>query len=423
MNDRLQQSNRNALLASGRTVIVLDDDPTGTQTVHDLPVLTSWRDGEIAAEFDRGTPVFYVLTNSRSVGEERAAEINREVAAAIPRGKPVTVVSRSDSTLRGHFPLETDTLAEALGIDAPVLLIPFFEEGGRITIDDIHYVREGEQLIPAAETPFAKDPVFGFSKSDLRQWVEEKTGGRLKAEEVDSVEPRGIDETVSKLRSIRRVGVVNAQEMRDLELLVAALHQCGRPFLFRTAGSFVRALAGLPKKPLLEAAEVVNPSGRGGLVVVGSHVPKTTAQLEALLRHPNVIPVELDVRALDAPAAADAVGRGLAEGGIVVLYTSRELLTGGSDGETLAIGRRVSATLVEIVSGLEKAPQFIIAKGGITSSDVATGALGIRRAVVLGQLLPGVPVWRAENGLGFVVFPGNVGDDDALLEAVNNLAA
>ena len=423
MSETLQETNRAALLASGRTVVVLDDDPTGTQTVHDLPVLTSWNNGEVIAEFERGTPVFYILTNSRSIGAARAAEINREIVAALSENRDIFIVSRSDSTLRGHFPLETDTLAQALGMDAPVLLIPFFEEGGRLTIDDVHYVREGTHLIPAAETPFAKDAVFGFRHSNLRDWVEEKTEGRIPASEVDSIPTGTVEEVVRALEKVKRIAVVNAGEMHDLEVLVAALHQCERTFLFRSAGSFVRALAGLPEKPLLERDTVVNPSGRGGLVVVGSYVPKTTAQLQTLLAGADVYAVELTVPELDIDTARTQVEAGLRDGRVVVLHTSRNLVTGANDEETLSIGRRVSRALVNIVANLPAPPGFLIAKGGITSSDIATKALKIRRATVLGQLLPGIPVWRTENGLGYVVFPGNVGDDNALLEAVNKLAA
>jgi uncharacterized protein YgbK (DUF1537 family) len=425
MSKSLQESNRATLLNSGRVVIVLDDDPTGTQTVHDLPVLTSWMDGEIAAELERGTPVFYVLTNSRSVGPERASEINREIVAALPAHAECLLVSRSDSTLRGHFPLETDTLADALDIDWPVLVIPFFEEGGRLTIEDVHYVKEGDELIPAAETPFARDAVFGFKHSNLREWVEEKTEGAILAREVESI-PAGDPESVlAALSRVKRAGIVNASTMDDMEVLVDALHQCGRRFLFRTAGSFVRALAGLPKQPLLDRSAVLDPNGCGGLVVVGSYVPKSTAQLAALMKSEDidVFPVELDASELNVATTLAKVENALRANHVVALYTSRDLITGSSSEESLAIGRRISHALVEIVAGLQTSPRFLIAKGGITSSDIATNALQIRRAIVVGQLIPGVPVWRTEKGLGYVVFPGNVGDDGALLEAVTKLIA
>jgi uncharacterized protein YgbK (DUF1537 family) len=83
----------------------------------------------------------------------------------------------------------------------------------------------------------------------------------------------------------------------------------------------------------------------------------------------------------------------------------------------------VSDALISLVQHLAVAPRYLIAKGGITSSDIATQGLGVRRALVLGQALPGVPVWQLGvearfPGLGYVVFPGNVGADTALAELI-----
>ncbi len=174
------------------SIVVLDDDPTGTQTVHDVPVLTNWKLQAIIDEFERRTPLFYLLTNSRSLPTTRAVDLALEVGANILKASRKThrafeIISRSDSTLRGHFPAEVDVLADVLEMQQAVcVIIPFFQEGGRYTINDIHYVREGEQLIPAAETAFAKDVVFGYRNSDLKRWVEEKTQGRISATSVQS---------------------------------------------------------------------------------------------------------------------------------------------------------------------------------------------------------------------------------------------
>lgn len=429
----LQPANRARAVASEQTIVVLDDDPTGTQTVFDVPVITDWKSDHILQAFHEGLPLIYVLTNTRAFPAEEAARINREVAHAVlmamaETGRDFHIISRSDSTLRGHFPLETDVLAEELELgDAPLILVPFFEEGGRVTVDDVHYVIEGDSATPAGETPFAEDAVFGFKHSNLTAWVEEKTAGRVSAREVISI-PLGVirgggpQMVTGFLRGLTEdsVCVVNAVEMRDLEVVAAAVHELwaeGRMFLFRSAASIVRALAGLPKKPLLERADVVDESGSGGLVVVGSHVPKSTAQLECLVRGSDAVAVELKA----VPDTLAKVEDGLKAGRTVVLYTSRELVTGSDDEENLKIGQRISASLVEVVAGLETTPKFLIAKGGITSSDIATRALGIKRAMVIGQLLPGVPVWRTDEGLGYVIFPGNVGGDEALLEAVGRL--
>ena len=179
--------------ASKCKVVVLDDDPTGTQTVHSIPVLTDWPVEALQAELSTDLPAFYILTNSRSFTLEVAQSINREIGgnlieAARKANRPCVVVSRSDSTLRGHFPGEVDALAMAPAQDFDGWIInPFFLEGGRYTIDDIHYVDEGGWLVPAAETEFARDRAFGYRSSNLCRWVEEKTGGRLSLDEVVSL--------------------------------------------------------------------------------------------------------------------------------------------------------------------------------------------------------------------------------------------
>ncbi|MBP5749271.1 MAG: hydroxyacid dehydrogenase, partial [Firmicutes bacterium] len=169
-----------------KKIVVLDDDPTGSQTVHDIYVYTDWSQETLDEAFASDQKLFYILTNSRSFTAKQTEEEHRKIAAAIleasrKTGKGFLVISRSDSTLRGHFPLETEVLRDALGkeIDGEVLC-PFFPEGGRYTIGDIHYVKQGDALVPAAETEFAKDATFGYTKSDLKEYVEEKTGGKYR---------------------------------------------------------------------------------------------------------------------------------------------------------------------------------------------------------------------------------------------------
>ncbi len=449
--DPLLPEIRRQVTASGRKLVVLDDDPTGTQTVYDVPVLTSWAVEALAAELAADGPVFYILTNSRSLPVAQAQSLNQEIGRNLRRAgaeaqRDFTVVSRSDSTLRGHFPGEVEALAAALETDFDAtLLIPFFLEGGRYTIHDVHYVAEGEQLIPAAETPFARDAAFGYRSSNLRAWVAEKSGGRLSADQVASISiedlrlggPGLVQERLMALTD-GRVCVVNAASLRDLEVLVAGLLQAeaqGKRFLYRTAASFVQVRAGLAPRPLLSAADLSLPQEGGGLFVVGSYVPKTTAQVEALLRQPGIQGVEVDVAALlddrkqeaEIARAAARVNQALDQGADVVLFTSRALVTGPNAEASLAIGCRISESLVGMVQGLSVRPRYLVAKGGITSSDIATRALGIRRAWVLGQILPGVPVWQAgpesrQAGLAYVVFPGNVGEVDALVQIVRKLA-
>jgi uncharacterized protein YgbK (DUF1537 family) len=369
-----------------------------------------------------------------------------------------TIVSRSDSTLRGHYPLETDVLAQELGPFAATLLIPYFEAGGRYTMDDVHYVAEGDVLVPAAETPFARDAAFGYRSSHLRDYVEEKTAGRVKAAQVASVTlddlRRGGPATVTKkLLSLpaHSVCIVNAAAGRDLEVFVAGLAEAeaqGRRYLFRTAAEFVAARLGLEPRALWRnpgAAAFPPPSDRrarshpaenrlGGLTVVGSYVPKSTAQLDALLANPELVRVEASVadllnltrRTMELSRVASQTNLSLAADRDVVVFTSRQLIMGNDAAASLDIGAKVSSALVEVVRRLEVRPRYLIAKGGITSSDLATKGLGVQRARVLGQILPGVPVWELGPetkfpGLPFVVFPGNVGGPEALQEVIQQL--
>jgi uncharacterized protein YgbK (DUF1537 family) len=408
-------------------------------------VLTTWEVDALARELAAPEPVFYILTNSRSLPLPAAQQLNTEIGRALAQasaqsGRAFTVVSRSDSTLRGHYPGETDALAQAVGMSAAAtLIIPYFREGGRYTIHDIHYVAEDGQLVPAAQTPFAQDAAFGYRASNMRAWVAEKSGGRIAAEKVasitlDDLRVGGPAAVQAKLAALEKgqVCIVNAADLRDMEVLVLALLEVeaatGRRFLYRTAASFVQIRAGLRTRPLLTAADMGLAGQGGGLFVVGSYVPKTTAQVQALLAQPRIVPVEVEVAQLLEPSArTEAISRAqvatdkaLASGQEVVLYTSRSLVTGQDAAGSLAIGQQVSSALVAIVAGLAVTPRFLVAKGGITSSDLATQALRVRRAMVMGQIIPGVPVWRtgAESrlpGLAYVVFPGNVGGNDALV--------
>jgi len=432
-------------------IFVLDDDPTGTQTVHDTVVLTEWTVPALVRELDSADPVCYILTNSRSVGAAEAVALNQDItrnlrSAADQTGRRFTVISRSDSTLRGHFPAETDALAESA--EAPpdaVLLIPAFMAGGRFTIHGLHYVEEGGLLVPAAQTPYAEDAVFGYRHSEMRKWVEEKTSGRVQSQDVISlsielIRGGGPDAVEEILRGLHggAVCVVDAVSERDLEVVALACiraEAAGVRLIYRTAASFAGIRGGIPIQPPLDAADITPMSEHGGLVLVGSYVKKSTDQLAALLASGLVKGVELPVadllRSEDLDAflgsIADELAAILRDGKHAALYTSRELVSGHDHDSSLAIGRRVSKCLVDVVRGLPVSPRFIIAKGGVTSSDLATGALAIKRATVLGQILPGIPLWQPDAnsrypGGAYIVFPGNVGDDGALLRAVQILA-
>jgi len=307
-------------------------------------------------------------------------------------------------------------------------------------------VDEGGWLVPSAETEFARDSVFGYRSSNLREWVEEKTGRRVPSEDVLSISiedirvggPARITERLMEMERSKAC-VVNAAGYRDVEVFVKGLLDAeaqGRRFLYRSAASFVRVRAGISPRPLLTHLDLDMPAQGGGLTLVGSYVPKTTRQLQKLLALPQTESIEMDVEELlngtrsraEIDRVSRTAGRSLLSERDVVVYTSRKLIAAGHAEGDLSIGSRVSAALITMLRQITAKPRYLIAKGGITASDVATKGLNVRRALVLGQILPGVPVWRLgpesrHAGIPYIVFPGNVGDDDALADTVQALSA
>ncbi|MEO0474198.1 MAG: four-carbon acid sugar kinase family protein [Bacteroidota bacterium] len=307
-SDRLQEI-RQFHAQNPRSIIVLDDDPTGTQTVSNIPVLTRWDEAVIATELRAKTALFFILTNSRSLPTDQAEALAETIgqniwkASAKTDRKPI-VISRSDSTLRGHYPAEVDALAKELHLqDSIELLVPAFFEGGRYTIGDIHYVAEGETLVPAAQTPFAKDKAFGYRSSQLAEWILEKRAAEFPSQQVSGIslshirsgEGQDLREFIQTMPD-KQICFANAANDRDLQQLALACLQSNRDILYRTAASFVSALAGQEKKALLRHDELVQSSDHGGLMVVGSYVPKTTRQLQFFLSQSSLHCLEVDVK-------------------------------------------------------------------------------------------------------------------------------
>jgi uncharacterized protein YgbK (DUF1537 family) len=451
---------RAAHRAAGRRIAVLDDDPTGSQTVHDVEVVFTLDPDRLARGLERPGSTCFLLTNSRSLAEPDAAALTLALGrdlADLERGSgaPVHVVSRSDSTLRGHLIAEVEALDAARrevtgrGYDG-VLLVPAYLEAGRFTAGDVHYARVGGRAVPVGETEFARDAAFGYRSSDLRDLVAERSAGRIRREDVLSVTladlriggPSRVVQVLSGARDGAFV-VVNATGYADLEVAVLGLIEAerdGRRFLPRCGPSFVRALAGVEPAPPLTTQRIwptgVTPGP--GLVVVGSHVGLTSRQVEVAVRRCGLVRVELDVPAVLDPAqrerhlvaVAERVRAGLPGGRGVLLITSREVRTGPDAAASLAVARSVSGAVTEVVRrALPAGPGWVIAKGGITSHDVAVRGLGIRRATVLGQLLPGlvsvfgpVPGEGADPALRYVVFAGNVGDEQTLADVIDRIS-
>ncbi|CEG26453.1 four-carbon acid sugar kinase family protein, partial [Bacillus sp. B-jedd] len=442
----------------GRKMIVLDDDPTGVQTIHGLSVYTSWDLKALREAFEEPQEMFFILTNSRSFSVEKTICAHREIAANIVQvsketGMDFVIICRGDSTLRGHYLLEMDVLSEAIQelagteIDGQIIG-PCFFEGGRVTIDNIHYLADKGELVPVGETEFARDKTFGFQNSHLGKYVEEKTKGKYKAAECvyfdhKELTDHNIGGLAAKLASVSKGSkvIVNAVDYNQLnafcKVLLIAMNKNKR-FIIRSAASFVKAFGKISDQPLLTGEQLIQKDNKnGGIVIVGSHVNKTTRQLEKLKNAELPVDfIEFNIqKAIEGSGLESEVESILAKaqgvlrrGRHAVIFTSREVFSSKelNKEELLQISVGISDALSSIVRKLEITPSFIVAKGGITSSDVAIKGLKVKKALVMGQIKKGIPVWMTGEEskfpfMPYIIFPGNVGEDSDLREIISEL--
>ena len=440
-----------------KKLVVLDDDPTGVQTVHDVSVYTDWEEESIRNGFEEKEAMFFILTNSRSFSVEETTKVHQDIAARVAKvarelGQDFMIISRGDSTLRGHYPLETQLLADGLTKNEGVvidgeIICPFFPEGGRYTMDNIHYVKEQDNLVPAGMTEFARDKTFGYKSSDLTEYVEEKTEGKyhkedcitISLDELNALDVQGIKDKLMSAQNMAKI-IVNAVSYADLKVFCAALVLAmkeGKHYMARTAAAFTKVMGRISDQPLLGREQLEGDTKNGGIVLIGSHVKKTTDQLNCLKELDGQADfMEFQVNTVfeenglekEVERTVKAAEEKILSGRTVVIYTSRQLLApeNMTPEEKLHISVKISNAVTSIIGKLSVKPKFIIAKGGITSSDVGTKALRVKKARVMGQVKKGIPVWMTGEeskfpGMPYIIFPGNVGEVSTLKEIVEEL--
>ncbi|MFR5152883.1 MAG: four-carbon acid sugar kinase family protein [Ruminococcus sp.] len=460
--DRTDTDKAEALLSQAmegfhKKLVVLDDDPTGVQTVHDVSVYTDWEEESIRNGFEEKEAMFFILTNSRSFSVEETTKVHQDIAARVAKvarelGQDFMIISRGDSTLRGHYPLETQLLADGLTKNEGVvidgeIICPFFPEGGRYTMDNIHYVKEQDNLVPAGMTEFARDKTFGYKSSDLTEYVEEKTEGKyhkedcitISLDELNALDVQGIKDKLMSAQNMAKI-IVNAVSYADLKVFCAALvlaMKAGKHYMARTAAAFTKVMGRISDQPLLGRAQLEGDTKNGGIVLIGSHVKKTTDQLNCLKELDGQADfMEFQVNTVfeenglekEVERTVKAAEEKILSGRTVVIYTSRQLLApeNMTPEEKLHISVKISNAVTSIIGKLSVKPKFIIAKGGITSSDVGTKALRVKKARVMGQVKKGIPVWMTGEeskfpGMPYIIFPGNVGEVSTLKEIVEEL--
>lgn len=456
-------------VSAGLKIIVLDDDPTGSQSVHGCPLVLRWDPATLEQALRDPSPLLFLLSDTRALEPDQAVQrvdaICLALRAALDEAPGEAgpgswlLVSRGDSTLRGHFPLEIDRIAAELGPFDATLLVPAFLEGGRTTVEGVHLLH-GE---PVHRSAFAADARFGYPTSHLPAWVEHKSGGQRRAEEVQRItlaelEPAGHQALVERLLALRGnpVVVVDAERPGQLEALARAIRAVLplRRLLVQSAASLLQALAALPPQPLPPAGLARLRRGTApGAVLVGSHVPLSDQQLRHLLAEPACAGVELPVErvlntirrlgsepggpppALDQQESVDQAVEPLREellerlqrawtsGRTPVLFTSRGELPCHDAIERQRLSFSLAGLMARLAAGLPPELSYLISKGGTTSQTLLRDGLALAAVRLEGQLLPGLSMLRLPVDharfpqLPLLTFPGNLGAADTLYQA------
>lgn len=412
--------------------VVLDDDPTGVQTLAGIHVLLAWDEGDVRAALD-GRPSVHLVTNARALAPERARVVTASAArTALSAAPGALVVLRGDSTLRGHLLEEVEAVASVVtaGRVPPLLLVPALPSAGRVTVAGVHLLERDGRFVPLHETEYATDGVFSYRSARLLEWAEERSAGLFRAgdgrelhlDDLRARGPAGVVDALVELASAGRPAVLapDAVTEGDLELVAEGYRRAvaaGSEALVRCAPAFVGVLAGTTARDSAPA-----PGEHDGMLVVcGSYLPATTAQLRVLVDERPGSLVEVDPAALASASpesevrrAAAAASERIRDGRLAVVSTSRLRPLGT---ETLDAGERIAAGIAAVAGAIEPRPSVVVAKGGITSCVTLRDGLGVRAAEVVGPVLPGVSRWRAGD-LDYLVVPGNVGDDRLLADLV-----
>ena len=415
-------------------VVVLDDDPTGTQAVARARVLIDTSPGFLETWFAGHAPQpVYVSTNTRALTPAAAREMVAGVAGIARAHWPdAKFICRGDSTLRGHVLAEDQGLAHET---SPVLLLaPAMPAAGRITVDGRHYLVTGDHRIPVSDTEYASDPEFGYTDSDILRWAEQRSGGVFAAArggvvhlaELRAGGAAAVAAALARLAGQARPAAMACDAATDADLLLVAAGirlawEHGTPVVVRSAPPLAALLSGLAARGRCNA-----PSGaRRLLVVVGSYVQATTRQLTELgRRYPGQIaqadlPALWQDRAREQQRLTVLLEQAWEKGPVAVLATPREKAT-APPGTGLAI----AAGLAGVVAALVARPDAVIVRGGVTSALVARDGLGAREALVTGPTGPGIALWQLDgmvDGIPLLIAAGNVGQPADLADLVDQM--
>jgi uncharacterized protein YgbK (DUF1537 family) len=416
-------------------VVVLDDDPTGTQAAAGARVLVDISAAGLESWFADNPPQpVYVSTNTRALPPGQARELVARVADVASRLWPgATFVCRGDSTLRGHVREEYEGLAR--GAPRALLLVPAMPAAGRVTLGGRHYLTTDGRRVPLADTEYARDPDFGYRHSDLLRWADQRSGGFFSADrgsvlglaELRVGGPSAVASAAARVRGQNQPAVLVCDAENDADLAMIAN---GVRLIWRQGGQVILRCAP-PLAALLTGAAAVGycqpPEGaRRLLVVVGSYVQASTLQLAELGRRYPGQTALADLAALgedpvpEQRRLADQLERAWQRGPVAIMATPRELARTGP-----GTGLEIAEALAEVVASLPTRPDAVIVRGGVTSAVMVRRGLGAAEARVVGPVMPGVVLWHLDGAVGqlaVLIAAGNVGRPADLVTLVSRIA-
>jgi len=434
--------------------VVIDDDPTGSQTVNDCLLLLKWDSSTLIKGFESKSNLFFILANTRSLSENNAKLIIEEICknlktviASQAFEEEIIFISRGDSTLRGHNFLEPSALNSCLGPFDATFHIPAFIEGKRLTINGSHFVDN----IPIDQTIFAKDEIFGYETSNVKNLLFQKSKSQINIEDIQNLFLSDIeilnDEennvVFKKLKNLKNnkhviVDVENYSQLKKFSLAIKKLTQ-QKKFLFRTAASFISSISEKKSVSKIETffsnLRVRNKENSflPGLIIVGSFVELSTIQLKNLLEMRNCNPIELNVFEFFKITSSDnnkkqrnlfknkflkEIRFSFEKGKTPVLFTSRKFMP-LEYSEQFNFYNSLASFIAELVADLKYEIGYLISKGGITTNVILSNGLNADYVYLEGQILTGISVvtynLKNDTKLPIVTHPGNIGTNDSLV--------
>ena len=430
-------------------IIVIDDDPTGSQSVHDCLLLLNWNYETLLKGLLSNSSLLFVLANTRSLSEKEVKKRLEEICNTLYKVSiennikdTLLLVSRGDSTLRGHNFLEPDLINKYLGPFDATFHIPAFLEGNRTTLNGKHFVNG----IPAHKTTFAKDIIFGYETNDLKRLLYKKSRSKIKLKNIENlncIEEQSSNELKKYMENLKNNThvIVDIDKYSQLEKFSEIIRELikNKKFLFRTAASFLKAISNTKNSKKsnfyysqLRARNKLN-QFLPGLIIIGSYTDVSTKQFNKLLDFDCFHAIEIDVAKFYKIHVSkdketqflklknlilENIKKTLENSYIPVIYTSRKEKILENNLDQMDFYNALSFFVAELVADLKYEIGYIISKGGITSNTILNSSFNVDYVYLEGQICRGISLVKVKlinnNYLPVITFPGNLGDDDSL---------